>query len=321
MSQPAAEADPVPGIIAAELRAAGRDSADGRGAGWAGQIRSWPGKVIPGTDRQITAAVLTLIGHARWPRDQARELIALFTPLYRAGWCNDAITRMLDSGPDGTWQSPWFVDRDTPTVGPLKVYLARRLNAWIPADPDGRDDPRDNTRLPATVPDPPVEGTTFQAWAERMRLVYGNTERRKPSQVSPGGAGQDRRHGRGEQASPLERRRETVRRRQRALGALWENGERGRQENDPAVTADTALLLDPDVYAAVESAARTGDPAQLVRLRRAVRLARLDAAANPGQELGAGRAAEIQRLAESITRRDGTALPLGSLARLLADMA
>ncbi|WP_410646483.1 hypothetical protein [Amycolatopsis sp. cmx-4-54] len=318
MSQPAADPSPVPGIIAAELQAATRDAAGGRSWGWAGQIRSWPGKVIPGTDRQITAAVLTLIGHARWPRDQAGELIALFTPLYRAGWCNDAITRMLDSGPDGTRQLPWFVDRDTPTVGPLKVYLARRLHAWIPTDPAGEGDTRDITRLPTTVPDPPLAGTTFQAWAERMRLVHGDAERRAPSQPSPGTAGPDRRPGARQKASPLERRREAVRRRQRALGALWE---RGVREIDPAVTADTALLLDPDVFEAVAIAARTGDPAQIPRLRRAVRLARLDAAANPGPGLGAGRADEIQRLAASIIRRDGTAVPLGSLARLLADMA
>ncbi|OXM50263.1 hypothetical protein CFP71_27915 [Amycolatopsis thailandensis] len=318
MSQPAAEPNPVPGIIAAELQTTARDGADGRSWGWAGQIRSWPGKVIPGTDRQITAAVLTLIGHARWPRDQARDLIALFTLLYRAGWCNDAIIRMLDSSPDGTRQPPWFVDRDTPTVGPLTVHLTRRLHAWIPADPTQQDDTRDITRPPATVPDPPLAGTTFQAWAERMRLVHGDAERRTPAQPSPGDARPDQRPGSRQKASPLERRRETVRRRQRALGALWE---RSVLEIDPAVTADTALLLDPAVYGAVALAARTGDPAQVTRLRRAVRLARLDAAANPGQELGAGRAAEIQRLAKSITRRDGTALPLGSLARLLADMA
>ncbi|MFC9249976.1 hypothetical protein [Amycolatopsis thailandensis] len=318
MSQPAAEPSPVPGIIAAELQAAARESADGRSWGWAGQIRSWPGKVIPGADRQITAAVLTLIGHARWPRGQARDLIALFTPLYRAGWCNDAITRMLDSSPDGTRQPPWFVDRDTPTVGPLTVYLARRLHAWIPADPTEQDDTRDITRLPATVPDPPLAGTTFEAWAERMRIVHGDAERRTPAQPSPGGARPDQRPGTRQKASPLERRREAVRRRQRALGELWE---RGVREIDPAVTADTALLLDPDVYDAVALAARTGDPAQITRLRRAVRLARLDAAATPGPDLSVGRAKEIQQLAASITRRDGTAVPLGSLARLLADMA
>ncbi|WP_158634416.1 hypothetical protein [Amycolatopsis sp. WAC 01375] len=112
-----------------------------------------------------------------------------------------------------------------------------------------------------------------------------------------------------------------MRRRQHVLGALWERGERERYENDPAITADTALLLDPGVYDAVRIAARTGHRAHLARLRRAVRLARLDAAAQPGQNVDAGRAAEIRQLAETITRRDGSPIPLGSLALLLADMA
>ncbi|KFZ82043.1 hypothetical protein ED92_17635 [Amycolatopsis sp. MJM2582] len=312
MSQPVAEPSPVPGIIAAELQVAARGSA----GGWSGQIRSWPGKVVPGNDRQITAAVLTLIGNARWPRDQARELTALFAPLYRAGWCNEAIVRMLDTDPDGTRRPPWLSDRDTPTIGPLKSYLARRLHAWIPAEPDEQDDTRDITRLPSELPDPPIAGTTFRSWAERMRLVYGDAERRAPA--APGSAGPDRRGG---QVTPLERRREAVRRRQRALGALWERGERERYENDPAITADTALLLDPGVYDAVVIAARTGDRAQIARLRRAVRLARLDAAAQPAREVDAGRAAEIRQLAQTITRRDGSVIPLGSLALLLADMA
>lgn len=317
MSQPVAEPSPVPGIVAAELQSTAR----GCGGGWSGKIRSWPGKVVPGNDRQITAAVLTLIGNARWPRDQARELTALFTPLYRAGWCNEAIVRMLDTDPDGTRQPPWLVDRDTPTIGPLKIYLARRLHAWIPADPGEQDDTRDITRLPAELPDPPVAGTTFRSWAERMHLVYGDAERRTPAAPAAGSVGPDRRHGRGGQATPLERRREAVRRRQRALGALWERGERERYEDDPAITADTALLLDPGVYDAVVIAARTGDRAQIGRLRRAVRLARLDVAARPGQDVGAGRAAEIRQLAQTITRRDGSVIPLGSLALLLADMA
>ncbi|WP_410665976.1 hypothetical protein [Amycolatopsis sp. lyj-84] len=319
MSLPSAEPSPVPGIIVAELQAALRESAGGGVPGWARQIRSWPAKVIPGNERQVTAAVMTLISHARWPRDQARTLGTLLTPLYRAGWCNDAIVRMLDTGPDGTRQPPWFVDRDTPTVGPVQVYLARRLHRWIPADPAGQDGTRDSTVFPERLPDPPVAGTTFQAWAERMRFVYGDAERR-PSAPSPGGrATVARGDGRRAQVTPLERRREAVRRRQKALGALWERGE--RQENDPGVTADTALLLDPDVYEAVALVARTGDRAQIARLRRAVRLARLDAAAHTGRGLEVGRAAEIRRLAESITRRDGSPLPLGSLALLLADMA
>ncbi|RSN54460.1 hypothetical protein DMH01_36605 [Amycolatopsis sp. WAC 04182] len=317
MSQPVVEHSPVPGIIAAELQVAARGSA----GGWSGRLRSWPGKVVPGNDRQITAAVLTLIGNARWPRDQATELTALFAPLYRAGWCNEAIVRMLDTDPDGTRQPPWLVDRATPTIGPLKIYLARRLRAWIPADPGEQDDTRAITRLPASLPDPPVAGTTFPAWAERMRLVYGDAERRKPATHPATSSEPDRRRGRGGQATPLERRREAVRRRQRALGALWDRGERGLLENDPAITADTALLLHPSVYDAVKIVARTGDRAQIARLRRAVRLARLDVAARPGQEVDAGRAAEIRQLAQTITRRDGSAIPLGSLALLLADMA
>ncbi|RSM80542.1 hypothetical protein DL991_10525 [Amycolatopsis sp. WAC 01375] len=147
MSQPVAERSPVPGIIAAELQTTAR----GHGGGWSGQIRTWPGKVVPGNDRQVTAAVLTLIGNARWPRDQARELTALFAPLYRAGWCNEAIVRMLDSDPDGTRRPPWLVDHETPTIGPLTIYLNRRLHAWIPADPADPDDTRDITRAPAVL--------------------------------------------------------------------------------------------------------------------------------------------------------------------------
>ncbi|KFZ80786.1 hypothetical protein ED92_10615 [Amycolatopsis sp. MJM2582] len=75
------------------------------------------------------------------------------------------------------------------------------------------------------------------------------------------------------------------------------------------------------VYDAVKIAARTGDCAQIARLRGAVRLARLNAAALPGHEVGAGRAAEIRQLAKTVTRRDGSVIPLGSLAILLADLA
>ncbi len=321
MSLPAAEPSPVPGIIVAELQAALRASTGGGVPGWARQIRSWPGKVIPGNERQVTAAVMTLIGHARWPQDQARTLSTVLTPLYRAGWCNDAVVRMLDTGPDGTRQPPWLVDRDTPTVGPLQVYLARRLRRWIPEGFAGQEDTRDVTVLAGRLSDPPVEGTTFQAWAERMRFVYGDAGRRPSAPASGGRATAAHRDGRRAEMTPLERRRETVRRRQKALGALWERAERARQEDDPGVTADTALLLDPDVYDAVAVVARTGDRAQLARLRRAVRLARLDAAAHPGATVEVGRAAEIRRLAESITRRDGSPVPLGSLALLLADMA
>ncbi|EMD23724.1 hypothetical protein [Amycolatopsis azurea] len=84
----------------------------------------------------------------------------------------------------------------------------------------------------------------------------------------PGG---QRETGEGER-SPLQRRRAVVTRRQAALGALRNSGAGALPEDDPNITPDTALLLDPDVCTAL---AGTGSGKRMAPLRRAVKLARL----------------------------------------------
>ncbi|WP_410659225.1 hypothetical protein [Amycolatopsis sp. lyj-112] len=308
MTQPHVEPSPVPGIIAAELKTALRDSTGGGVPGWARQSRDWPGKVVPANDRQAKAAVWTFLSRTRWPREQARSLAAAFAPLYQAGWCNDAIVRMLDSDPDGARQPPWFLgETSSPPGGTLHVYLNRRLASWSRTEADS-----------VGMPDPPVAGTTFQAWAERMQLVYGDTERSRPARTaSPP-------HGHPAPGrvipTPLARRRNTVTRRQKALSGLTRHEDNGRFERDPDVTPDTALLLDPDVHEAIAVLARTGGRQHVARLRRAVLLARFSTTLSSGTLGDPETQAQIRQAAESIKLRDGTPAPLAMLALFLADI-
>jgi hypothetical protein len=136
---------------------------------WAFGLREWPGKIIPANEIQIGLAVHTLINRALWPRDQWSPLVELFTPLYRAQWCNDAIVHVLDNNPDGTPAPPWHGGNGRASAsrshGPsLHVYLDSRLYRWRAADPSTPDDSAD-------PPTAPLQGCTFVDWANRMNAA------------------------------------------------------------------------------------------------------------------------------------------------------
>lgn len=269
-------------LITAELRRA-LDHLPGGApvAVWARVVREWPGRVVPGTDAQVRAAVLTLLSRALWPPDQCEALVAALAPRYRAGWCNDAIVRALDHDPDGTRVPPWHTtDGRGGPRGELLPYVQGRLARWRDADP-------------------PLPATSFPDWAARMRTVHGGAHRAgtPPRRLDPDQA--HRVYDRNHRARPHPAPEPVPRAPDRDVA--------------PPPDPHLALLADPRVRAAVTALARATAPRRhhLHQLRAAVRHADLDPTApTPDPE-------QLRQWTARVTRGDGTPVDPQALSRLI----
>lgn len=301
MTEPSRERNVAARIITAELqRCLARDpaAAPGRTHAWAAMIREWPGRVTPANEPQIHAAVLTLISRTLWPAGHLKDLIALFTPLFQAGWCLDAIIHMLDRDPDGGRARPWHAGDGTSSTGPaLLTYLETRLHRW-------RSVSGDTTRPPAA----PLTSTPFAAWAARMHTVYGdrNTATRSSATQQAG-----ERHRVPRRDAPLDRVRARTTRHEhvaadlRKLGGVLPDEDRqGVLPPDP----DLVLLAVPGVHQALVDLARATTPGRrhADRLRGAVRQARIEQAGEKLLVSGKITHEDVMRLASVIVRPDGT---------------
>ncbi|MBW4722429.1 hypothetical protein [Saccharothrix obliqua] len=289
----------------------------GRLQPWMYKIREWPGKVVPESPEQVQAAVLTLISRTLWPHSELRTLIAVLTPLYQHGWCNDAIVRAMDLNPDGSKALPWHAGTgDGKHRGELESFIDKRLRVWRRADPDSL---ASNKRH--VPPSPVLSGKPFHEWAGAMHRVYGDGQRDTPTnpmtpeQIT---AAYDRNHRR--YGTPVARARAREARINEVSNQL--SGLGGTIADDP--TRDEhqyldsfdslRLLADPAVHRALceFAAAEPRSHHHLTALRGAVRNARLYRTARG--RLSVGAAAE---LAAAVTRADGTPVPQQTLRYLL----
>ncbi len=284
---------------------------------WMYRIREWPGKVVPLNDDQIHAAVLTLISRTLWPHDELQPLTRELTPLYEAGWCNDAIVRAMEYNPDDTRAAPWHAGTgDGKHRGELTEYIQRRLRKWRQADPDSLADVR--THIPPT---PVVRAVSFDRWANRMLDVYGDSQREVPSNpmtATQARAAYDTNHRR--RGTPLDRTYQRVERLNAVTRQLEELG--GVIPNDPTrddhhfvdPTDDLVLLADPDVHRALRDFTATEQRGRhhVRRLRAAISRARLNATAR-----NAVTVSTIATLSATVTRLDGTPIAQETLRYLL----
>ena len=307
MTEPSRERNVAARIITAELqRCLARDpaAAPSRTHAWAATIREWPGRVTPANEAQIHAAVLTLISRTLWPTGHLKDLIALFTPLFQADWCLDAIIHMLDRDPDGGRARPWHAGDGTRSTGPaLLTYLETRLHRWRSASGD-------TTRSPAA----PLTSTPFAAWAARMQTVYGdrNTTTRSPLSRAISAteqAGEQHRVPRRD--APLDRVRARTARHEHVAadlrklgGVLPDEDLQGVLPPDP----DLVLLAVPDVHQALVDLAGAATPGRrhADRLRGAIRQARIEQAGEKLLASGKITHDDVMRLATAIVHPDGT---------------
>ncbi|GGM82623.1 hypothetical protein GCM10012275_61500 [Longimycelium tulufanense] len=174
----------------------------------------WPGRVVPGTDADIAAAVTELCRRADWPLDplSTRALARVLEPFFHHGWCVDALITALDRTPDQQRKAPWRAEG-----GDLAAFVVRRLRAWT-LDPD---------TSPTVIPlDPPIRAMTPTEWhaktAHRRRDTSPDRTRRKLTATGQQARAQALRHAHGRQHSIVDRIRESEQRQQNALARLDE---------------------------------------------------------------------------------------------------
>ncbi|MFJ8963314.1 hypothetical protein ACIRG5_28405 [Lentzea sp. NPDC102401] len=284
---------------------------------WMYKIREWPGKVVPTNETQIQAAVLTLISRTLWPGSEHAALIKELTPLYKQGWCNDAIIRAMEFNPDGERTRPWHTGTgDGKYNGALTKYLQSRLRIWRQADPDSL------ATVESHIPPTPIErAVSFEEWAYRMWQVYGDGERdgtnnsMTPEQAK---AIFERNHNR--RGTPLDRSRlraqrlrETARNLDELGGTIPSNASNEHELLDP--DDELALILDQDVLEAVQTfvAVPQREHRHLTALRAAVVRARRRGTLD--RQLAS--LPEVARLVGTVVDANGSRASLASVRYLI----
>lgn len=284
---------------------------------WMYKIREWPGKVVPTNETQIRAAVLTLISRTLWPGSERATLIEELTPLYKQGWCNDAIIRAMEFNPDGERTRPWHTGTgDGKHNGALTKYLQSRLKVWRQADPDSL------ATVKSHIPPTPIErAVSFEEWAYRMWEVYGDGERDGTNNTMTAEQAKaifERNHNR--RGTPLDRSRLRARRLRETARNLEElggtiptsaNHEHELLDRDD----DLALILDADVLDAVQTfvAAPQREHGHLTALRAAVARARRNSTVDRQQ----ASLPEVARLVATVVDANGSRASLASVRYLI----